>query len=222
MTNKVYFYQNNPCTIIRDLSDEFAEVKLEHRFAENLEGSGFCTPCMAGGGDGSHPTHSCEEHQEVIDVVMEEVNEVFCIVEKRLLNEMPIESIKIQSLQDQVLAEAKKLDDTKSLHEEWRLSLKAKQEKEKALIASMDSLSLEIEASKSLREQAEKGLERLQKKYDSMAVNISNFYQKGKTISQKDYDDLLNRDKVLSALEDGGVNNWEWYSESLSKIGEGE
>lgn len=38
-----------------------------------------------------------------------------------------------------------------------------------------------------------------------------------KTISEKEYEELLDRDKKLSALEFGGVDNWEWYSESLSR-----
>lgn len=37
------------------------------------------------------------------------------------------------------------------------------------------------------------------------------------TISKKEYEELLDRDKKLSALEAGGVDNWEWYSESLSQ-----
>lgn len=37
------------------------------------------------------------------------------------------------------------------------------------------------------------------------------------TISAEKYKELLERDKMLSALEAGGVDNWEWYGESLSK-----
>lgn len=35
------------------------------------------------------------------------------------------------------------------------------------------------------------------------------------TISREEYDRLCDRDAKLSALEAGGVDNWEWYSESL-------
>lgn len=38
-----------------------------------------------------------------------------------------------------------------------------------------------------------------------------------KTISKEEYEDLLDRDRILSALEAGGVDNWEWYDESLSQ-----
>lgn len=36
-------------------------------------------------------------------------------------------------------------------------------------------------------------------------------------ISKEEYDELLDRDRKLSALEAGGVDNWEWYGESLSQ-----
>lgn len=37
------------------------------------------------------------------------------------------------------------------------------------------------------------------------------------TISKKEYEELLHRDKMLTALESGGVDNWEWYFESLQE-----
>lgn len=43
-----------------------------------------------------------------------------------------------------------------------------------------------------------------------------------KTISKEEYEDLLDRDRTLAALEAGGVDNWEWYDESLSQYYEGE
>lgn len=38
-----------------------------------------------------------------------------------------------------------------------------------------------------------------------------------RTISKKKYEELLDRNRKLSALEAGGVDNWEWYGESLSQ-----
>ena len=35
-------------------------------------------------------------------------------------------------------------------------------------------------------------------------------------ISKEEYDKLIHRDEILTALENGGVDNWEWYGESLS------
>jgi hypothetical protein len=38
------------------------------------------------------------------------------------------------------------------------------------------------------------------------------------TITKKVYDKLLHDSHVLSLLYAGGVDNWEWYSESLSEL----
>ncbi len=42
-----------------------------------------------------------------------------------------------------------------------------------------------------------------------------------KSISKKEYEELLDRDRKLSALEAGGVDNWEWYGESLAQYYDG-
>ena len=39
------------------------------------------------------------------------------------------------------------------------------------------------------------------------------------TISKTRYKELLRTEKELAALEAGGVDNWEWYSESLRDAG---
>jgi hypothetical protein len=37
------------------------------------------------------------------------------------------------------------------------------------------------------------------------------------TISKKKYESLLEDSRVLDALHAGGVDNWEWYSESIQE-----
>lgn len=43
-----------------------------------------------------------------------------------------------------------------------------------------------------------------------------------RSISKKEYEELLDRNRKLSALEAGGVDNWEWYGESLAQYYDGE
>lgn len=38
------------------------------------------------------------------------------------------------------------------------------------------------------------------------------------TISENEYKRLCRDSAILSALEAGGVDNWEWYSESLAGL----
>jgi hypothetical protein len=35
------------------------------------------------------------------------------------------------------------------------------------------------------------------------------------TITQKEYDELLEDQRILNALRRGGVENWQWYDASL-------
>ncbi len=37
------------------------------------------------------------------------------------------------------------------------------------------------------------------------------------TITKLEYEDLLDAEAKLSALEAGGVDNWEWYGDSLQE-----
>ena len=38
------------------------------------------------------------------------------------------------------------------------------------------------------------------------------------TISKEEYEELLDRDRKLTALENGGVDNWEWYDVTMSSL----
>lgn len=36
-------------------------------------------------------------------------------------------------------------------------------------------------------------------------------------ITKEEYDELIHRNEILEALEQGGVDNWEWYGESINQ-----
>lgn len=38
------------------------------------------------------------------------------------------------------------------------------------------------------------------------------------TITRKEYDSLQRSERKLCALENGGVDNWSWYSEAMSEF----
>lgn len=62
----------------------------------------------------------------------------------------------------------------------------------------------------------------VQSKVDNWLNTMSGFGVKiqgsNHTISKEEYEELLERDRKLSALEAGGVDNWEWYGESLAQF----
>lgn len=41
------------------------------------------------------------------------------------------------------------------------------------------------------------------------------------TISRKEYERLKDRDRLLSCLEAGGVDNWDWYEEAIMEFEKG-
>jgi hypothetical protein len=43
-----------------------------------------------------------------------------------------------------------------------------------------------------------------------------------KILSKDEYEDLVHRSETLTALEQGGVDNWEWYGESMKNYFKGE
>ena len=47
---------------------------------------------------------------------------------------------------------------------------------------------------------------------------MSNATEETVTITQKEYDELLEREKKLDALEAGGVDNWELYDDAMETM----
>lgn len=212
--NKVYFYQNNPCAIVRDINEEFAEIRLSHHFAGDMELTGQCEGCCVGDSD-NKLSCTCDEHSWIIDEVQNEENLLLVVVEKRLLVDHPIEHIDILALVKERKRWQERLLKTKELHEEWRLALNAKQAKTESLKREIKSLKESVKANEGLRGESERGLDALTDKYNKIIVSIGYGDQR---ITNKEYDDLLKRDKILTALEAGGVDNWQWYDESLKEL----
>lgn len=214
MSDKIYFYQNNPCVIIRDINEEFAEIRLSHYFASDMELTGQCEGCCVGDND-NKLSCTCDDHSWIIEEIQSEENLLLVIAEKRLLTDIPVEHVDILALVKERKRWQERLLKTKELHEEWRLALNAKQAKAESLTHEMESLKLTVDANKHLREQSEAGLEALTNQYNKIAVAIGYGSQK---ITTGEYDQLLKRGEILTALEAGGVDNWEWYDESLKGI----
>jgi len=212
VNNKVYFYQNNPCIIIRDVNEEFAEIRLSHHFAGDMELTGQCMGCNVGDSD-NKLSCTCDEHSWIIEEVQEEENLLLVMCEKRLLSEIPVEHMDISALAQERKRWQERLAKTKDLHEEWRLDLNVKKSKSESLKLEIDALKKDVEANRVIRQQSEKGIDDLTQEYNKIIVTIG-YGQK--QITMKEYDRLLKRDETLSKLEAGGVDNWEWYDESIN------
>jgi hypothetical protein len=215
MSKEIYFYQNNPCVIVRTVTDDIVEIQINHKFAQNMEIAGQCQGCCIGDSD-NKISCTCDEHSWIIEEIQEEDHKLCVMVEVRLLSKTPVEKIQIDRLKKQIADLNCKFSKTKSLHQEWHESLASKKsmfnlvsDEIKVLEQRKESLMLLIDGYDS----KSKGL---QKTLDAMLINISG---SSDSISRYELQKLKNRDDTLSALEAGGVDNWEWYSESINAAG---
>lgn len=148
---EVKYYMNNPCYIIRDIGGEFSEVKMIPQWVEGFEGSQWCFGCQVGSNDGSHPKHSCDDTQEIIDTINDSQSAIIVMVENRLLQDKPIEFKKIKQLNDDILnkeSHLKDVNDKISLSETKIKQLekfyKLLENKKGELLIEIESLNKEI------------------------------------------------------------------------------
>ena len=203
MNNKVWFYQNNPCVIVRDVNEQFAEIQISHHFADDMELTGQCIGCNVGDSD-NKLSCTCDEHSWIIEEVQAEENRVLCIVEKRLLNDQPIEQGSIDTLNTEILKLRNEFNETRTLHEEWRQSIKNMKATKEGLNTEINNAQLQVEAMHNIRKASEMGLEKLQKRYDEMLVNVTSYGSRvRKTVSWNDYAQLLSDQSKLKSIESG-------------------
>ena len=124
MKQEIKYYMNNPCVTVRAISEQLCEVQLNVHFAEDLEGSGWCSECLAGSG---YSSHTCEEYQNVLDVIQDEEHSIFCIVECRLLHDKPIEIKAHNFLLEKVDSLKKELKERQELQKEWSKDIKRRE-----------------------------------------------------------------------------------------------
>lgn len=215
----IKFYQNNPCLIIRDVNELFCEIQLNTHFAANIEAEYYCTPSECRPPLSSNNEEEYEQAQAIIEDVQNEEHSIICMVEKRLLHDAPIEANSINSLQREIERQKEELAYTKTLHTEWQEAVKGLKSKSDLLKSEIQTLELSREAHFNLNKTAKAGIEKLQDKYNSMLVYINDWRNKDKFITKAEHASLLATEKKMAALEKGGVDNWEWYEDSLKNAG---
>lgn len=200
------YYMNAPCRVVREISDDFSEIQVFPKFRDDLNGRMWCTECMVGN-QGTPSTHTCEEYQEVIDALEDVENSMLVIVENRLIADEPIEfkkivalSLKIDSMEKDLADKSKALASIVSLTEGKReelVQLENKIDRNKEVIS---------EYTGDIEELSNRLLE-IRKQYTITAPSSVE-------LSKEEYEKLVKRDFILTKLEAGGVDNWEWYGES--------
>jgi len=206
---------NNPCEVIRKISDGFSEIEVFPEFADSLEGSQWCTACIVGGMDGAHPTHTCEEYEDVIEAIRDTQASMVVVVENRLLQDKPVEFAKWSEAITQIKSIKSEIDDEQKhrLKLKWRnkdllnksliaeKNVDLKREKIDLLNENINEIEIELSGLKSSLGTA-KGLVSVGSVTLSMSIH--------------ELKELISNSLTLEKLNAGKVHNWAWYDESLN------
>lgn len=208
----VKYYMNNPCEVIRVISDDFVEIKVYPKFVDDdFNGAGWCTECTAGFG---YSRHTCREYQDVIDYIVDYGQSMIVVAESRLVHDAPIEFKQWNSLRSSIKSKSQELSSINdsicsgkkdvSWMSQYCVDLKEELQDIK------DDISTSSERLNELR-QKERELER------SLGKAESSVYL-GSVVASMSVDELkglIEAKIILDSLKNGGVDNWEWYSESM-------
>lgn len=219
--SKIKYYNNNPCKILREVGEGFSEVVVfPHVQDIELQGSEWCTACQVGGMGGAYPSHECEPYQEVIDVVnsLREEEGVVIIADNRLIQEEMVEwkswhLIKERCTEMTELHNETRKQRSDALIETHRLngSIKTLQEDITLLEDTKENLLVKLNDTFDEYDIVKSKLSSAQDNQTSVVLD-SNFKV---DLSLCTLRRLIEDSIKLEQLENGGVDNWEWYGESV-------
>lgn len=215
----VKYYMNNPCEIVRVISDEFVEIKVYPKFVDDdFNGSGWCTECTAGSG---YSRHACREYQDVIDYIVDYGQSMIVVAESRLVQDKPVEFKQWSSLRSSIKSKG---EDLHSINESISIGKKYSSwmaqycvDLKEELYDLKDRISASSERLNDLCLKESESETRLGKVCAS--INLGNIVA---TMSIEELKDLVEAKIILDGLKSGGVDNWEWYSESVPDDIDGE
>ena len=221
MTNKLKYYNNNPCKVLREVGEGFSEVVVYPHVQDlDMNGGEWCTACQLGSMDGAHPSHTCDPYQEVIEAINDQREDegVVVIVDNRLLHNEMIEwrtwkniKSKCEELTEYYNETNKKRTQLLIEKDTIENSIKTLKEDESLLHQTVESLLSKVDHN---YEEYNKVSDKLINKKDKLAsVTLDSKFTVDITL--KELKGLIEDSVTLSQLEDGGVDNWEWYSDSL-------
>jgi Fe2+ or Zn2+ uptake regulation protein len=206
---RIYFFNNRAVKILREESDQFVLVQAQLNIDHDITGGNFCHGCMVG-----HYHHDCEQAGEVIEAVMENISdaEVFWVA-KKYLQEEPFEYKEYQKLKEANKALTEQRDNLIDVVFELK-------KEESKLLDSCKGLQLAFQRKVEDKIALEFNYIASKLKHDELKDKIKESKSaivKGTNvvISADRMLELLQADITLRRLKSGGVDNWEWYGESM-------
>lgn len=214
----IKYYMNNPCKIVREVNDNFVEVALYPLTDDiTVTPDQFCMGCMIGG----TVSHSCEEYHEVIDVINEDRldKSIITIVEKKYLQEEPVEFKEYKKIRDKLRDAYREAGQLRNKTYDLKRELRELEDDREHLVTLNENLIKDVnDLHKEKQSLNEEVVNLLQEKESAGKVILDDNYTVNISIDQLKW--LYKASHILTALENGGVDNWEWYGESVNNYGD--
>lgn len=232
MEKTLKYYNNRPVFVIeKDENTDFYKVLVRieiegknlDEIAEQFRG---CDACMVGHKSTCYCDERVNSANELLEVIFTENNideeNIFYVRGKELKNE-PFEWKENESLKEKIKGAKNILNGLIDIVAENK-SLIKQQEK------TLSDNESKIRQSESVVENRNSLKVHAINEYDKLKEDIKSLESQKKLIivgsevkiDYSEYENLLKRNQKLTALENGGVDNWEWYSESLKNYFENE
>lgn len=210
---EIKFYMNNPCIVVREILDgEFLEIKINPEYAQSMDGSEFCQGCILGSMDGAHPSHSCEDYENIIDAINDQEASILVIAESRLVNEKPVEIIKYEKLLNEVKKQQARYNEVLSMSNEERFKKSEFESQQKELEKNIKILKKQEAAQIKELENLKSHVSEARKTYQDSISLSSN---KDLALSGKDLKELYRDSYILNELKNNGVDNWTFYDDAI-------
>lgn len=227
MENTIKYYNNRPVLVLKKHAEaefyqilvdiEIQDIDLDH-IAESFRG---CDACMVGHKSTCHCDGEVSKAYDVVEQIKEnyKINDTqLFYVPAKDLKDKPFEWRENENLKAKITANKNILNGLIDIVAENKTLIK-QQEKQladnKLEIQKSDNI---VENRKSLSESAIADYNEFKQKIKELEDSVKVTVEGEIKISGAEYQNLLKRDELLSALERGGVDNWEWYGEATKDL----
>lgn len=228
MEKTLKYYNNRPVLVIKkDENTDFYQVlvKVEiqgHNLDDIAEQFRGCDACMVGHKSTCYCDEEVAKAYDVLDIILTENNideENLFYVRGKELKDKPFEWAENEQLKNKITGNKNILNGIIDIVAENKSLIK---QQEKILLDNKE----EIRKMGAIVENRKALTEIVITDYDKLKEDIKALESQKKLIivdseikiEYSKYEELLKRDEILSGLEAGGVDNWEWYSESLKNL----
>lgn len=230
MEKQIKYYNNRPVLVIKkdentDFYQILVKVEIQGKNLDNIaEGFRGCDACMVGHKSTCYCDEEVAKAYDVLEVIFTENNideENLFWVRGKELKDKPFEWAENEQLKNKIIGNKNIFNglidivaENKSLIKQQEKQLSDNKEELRKMDAIVENRKALTEMVMADYDKLKEDIKALESKKNLITVDSENKVE----VKYSEYEELLKRDEVLSALEAGGVDNWEWYDEALKDL----